>query len=206
MIPTIRILAPHSALLSTGSAPFSLLDFIRAQLRWVLHLDHGIIIIITTIHPLHQALSKCNWCMFKITKINHFVSVLTQAFQVQNTYFFFGGVCFLGAIFVIFCVPETKGRTEEDMKAIFSKWEDSDILKGIMLVLASYHKLRLPHSRSSQIPQSWDFILIVQRVPRSSSHPSATALFFLLCKKETFDLDLVHSLHPKWLHQIHWQK
>ena len=66
-----------------------------------------------------------------IFKINRFVSVFTQAFQVQNTYFFFGGVCFLGAIFVIFGVPETKGRTEEDMKAIFSKWKDSDILKAV---------------------------------------------------------------------------
>ena len=68
-----------------------------------------------------------------IFRINRSViSVFTQAFQVQNTYFFFGGVCFLGALFVIFGVPETKGRTEEDMKAIFSKWEDSDILKGIV--------------------------------------------------------------------------
>ena len=172
MIPTIRTLAPHFALLSTGFAPFSLLDFIRAQLRWVLHLDQGIIIIITTIHPLDQTLPKRNWCMIKIiTKaslksIALFVSVFTKAFQVQNTYFFFGGVCFLGALFVIFGVPETKGRTEEDMKAIFSKWEDSDILKGIVLVLASYHKLSLHHSRISQIRQSWpwDFILIIQRV------------------------------------------
>ena len=49
MIPTIRTLAPHFALLSTGSAPSSLLDSIQAQLRWVLHLDQGTIIIIITI-------------------------------------------------------------------------------------------------------------------------------------------------------------
>ena len=49
MIPTIRTLAPHFALLSTGSAPSSLLDSIQAQLRWVLHLDQSIIVSITTI-------------------------------------------------------------------------------------------------------------------------------------------------------------
>ena len=67
MIPTIRTLAPHFALLSTGSAPSSLLDSIQAQLRWVLHLHQAIIIIIITIYPLDQALSKRSWCLFKIT-------------------------------------------------------------------------------------------------------------------------------------------
>ena len=43
-----------------------------------------------------------------------------QAFRVYNTYFFFGAVCFLGALFVIIAVPETKGKTEEDMKSYFS--------------------------------------------------------------------------------------
>ena len=43
-----------------------------------------------------------------------------QAVHDYTTYFFFGAVCFLGAIFVILVVPETKGKTEEDMKAYFS--------------------------------------------------------------------------------------
>ena len=35
-------------------------------------------------------------------------------------------VCFLGMLFVIFVVPETKGKTEEDMKAYFSGGKEVD--------------------------------------------------------------------------------
>ena len=35
-------------------------------------------------------------------------------------------VCFLGMLFVIFVVPETKGKTEEDMKAYFSGVKEED--------------------------------------------------------------------------------
>jgi len=42
-----------------------------------------------------------------------------QLFHTHNTYFFFAGVCLLGGLFVLFFVPETKGKTEEDMKLYF---------------------------------------------------------------------------------------
>ena len=34
-------------------------------------------------------------------------------------YFFFAVICFMGALFIILCVPETKGKTEEDMSQYF---------------------------------------------------------------------------------------
>jgi len=59
-----------------------------------------------------------NWfCAFLVVR---FYPSAVEAFHVYNTYFFFGGVCLLGVIFVILAVPETKGKTEEDMKAYFS--------------------------------------------------------------------------------------
>ena len=35
------------------------------------------------------------------------------------SYFFFAVVCLLGGIFIKLVVPETKGKTEEDMKKYF---------------------------------------------------------------------------------------
>jgi len=59
-----------------------------------------------------------NWfCAFLVVR---FYPSAVEVFHVYNTYFFFGAVCFLGAIFVILAVPETKGKTEENMKAYFS--------------------------------------------------------------------------------------
>ena len=34
-------------------------------------------------------------------------------------YFFFGGVCLVGAVIIQLFVPETKGKTEEDMRKYF---------------------------------------------------------------------------------------
>ena len=38
-----------------------------------------------------------------------------------GNYFMFCGLCALGLLFCILCVPETKGKTPEDMKKYFSK-------------------------------------------------------------------------------------
>ena len=42
-----------------------------------------------------------------------------NALHTHNTYFFFGGICLLGTVFIMLMVPETKGKTEEDMKEYF---------------------------------------------------------------------------------------
>ena len=42
-----------------------------------------------------------------------------ESLHTHNTYFFFGGICLLGTIFIMIFVPETKGKTEEDMKNYF---------------------------------------------------------------------------------------
>jgi len=46
---------------------------------------------------------------------------LVNALKEEGTYFLFAALCGLGAVFVYFCVPETKGRSEEDMKRHFLK-------------------------------------------------------------------------------------
>ena len=40
-------------------------------------------------------------------------------------YFFFASVSLLGSVFIYLVVPETKGRTEEDMREYFSNKADS---------------------------------------------------------------------------------
>ena len=65
---------------------------------------------------------------------------IAEALDVHYAYFFFGTgmclpcfpaltcspVCLLGALFVLLVVPETKGRTDEDMKAYFMGHKDKE--------------------------------------------------------------------------------
>ena len=58
-----------------------------------------------------------NWaCSFVVTK---FSSNLQNQIDYWGLYFLFGSVCALGTIFVVLIVPETKGKTPDDMKAYF---------------------------------------------------------------------------------------
>ena len=58
-----------------------------------------------------------NWfCAFLIV---YFYPMAEKAIGKYVCYFFFGGVCFVGAVLIHLFVPETKGKTEEDMRQYF---------------------------------------------------------------------------------------
>lgn len=61
--------------------------------------------------------TSINWtCCFLVVK---FYPTAELSLHTHNTYFFFGAVCLAGALFIWGLVPETKGKTEEDMKEYF---------------------------------------------------------------------------------------
>merc|ERR1712154_364707 len=58
-----------------------------------------------------------NWsCAFLVV---YFYPMAETALTKYYCYFFFALVCLLGSVFIIAFVPETKGKTEEDMKNYF---------------------------------------------------------------------------------------
>ena len=62
---------------------------------------------------------RWSWtCSFFVSK---FVENITNAIESSGSYFLFGSICALGAIFVITYLPETKGKTNDDMKQFFMK-------------------------------------------------------------------------------------
>ena len=65
-----------------------------------------------------------NW-MFVFVVTKNFPSMIT-AFSEQGTFWFFAAWCFLSFLFVYFFVPETKGRTLEEIEHYFmeGKFED----------------------------------------------------------------------------------
>ncbi|XP_071949085.1 solute carrier family 2, facilitated glucose transporter member 8-like [Antedon mediterranea] len=60
-----------------------------------------------------------NWtCAFIVTKeFFDMESAMTSA----GVFWFYGGVCLVGVIFVVVCVPETKGKTLEEISEYFSR-------------------------------------------------------------------------------------
>jgi MFS family permease len=69
-----------------------------------------------------------NWTTtFLVTK---FSTNLTNAIKNSGTYFVYGSVCFACSIFVIFVVPETKGKSIQDMKEYFEGNKKHSILFG----------------------------------------------------------------------------
>ncbi|XP_072175690.1 solute carrier family 2, facilitated glucose transporter member 8-like [Diadema setosum] len=62
-----------------------------------------------------------NWtCSFIITKEFQDMEV---TFTKQGIFWFFGGICLLGGVFVALVVPETKGRSLEEIEASFARNE-----------------------------------------------------------------------------------
>jgi len=55
-----------------------------------------------------------NWaCTFVVTKT---FSDLLRVFGADGAFWLFGGICLLGLVFIIFCVPETQGKSLEDIE------------------------------------------------------------------------------------------
>ncbi len=69
-----------------------------------------------------------NWlCAFLVSK---FQTNIEDAIDRYGSYWMYGGICLVGVFFVLFFVPETSGKTPEDMKAYFSK--DKRISKDVI--------------------------------------------------------------------------
>ena len=48
-----------------------------------------------------------------------FITNINDAFNVSGGYFFFGSMLLIGTIFTFAYAPETKGKTNEQMKQMF---------------------------------------------------------------------------------------
>ena len=59
-----------------------------------------------------------------------FITNINDAFNVSGGYFFFGSMLLIGTIFIIAYAPETKGKTNEQMKQMFL--HQRKISQGIM--------------------------------------------------------------------------
>ena len=65
-----------------------------------------------------------NWtCAFLVV---YFYPMAETALNKYTCYFFFAAVCLFGAVFITLFVPETKGKTEEDMRNYFMKNINTD--------------------------------------------------------------------------------
>ena len=60
-----------------------------------------------------------NWtCSFIVTQT---YQSMADTLSIQGAYWFYAGCCFFAFIFVYFFLPETKGRTLEEMEAMFDQ-------------------------------------------------------------------------------------
>ncbi|KAF4694226.1 hypothetical protein FOZ60_008708 [Perkinsus olseni] len=60
-----------------------------------------------------------NWlCSFLVTQ---FLTQITDAITFYGTFWLFAGVCLIMVLFVVLMVPETKGRTFEEIQAYFQR-------------------------------------------------------------------------------------
>ena len=73
--------------------------------------------------PASSIATLSNWLLaFIVTKT---FPTMQAGLTVQGTYWFFGGWCFVGFVFVYFLLPETKGKTLEEIEALFDKKKHS---------------------------------------------------------------------------------
>ena len=73
--------------------------------------------------PASSIATLSNWLLaFIVTKT---FPTMQARLTVPGTYWFFGGWCFLGFVFVYFLLPETKGKPLEEIEALFVKTKHS---------------------------------------------------------------------------------
>jgi len=59
-----------------------------------------------------------NWlCAFLVSKLQKNVE---DGIEASGSYWLYGGICALSVVFVLFLVPETRGKTPDEMKEHFS--------------------------------------------------------------------------------------
>ena len=69
--------------------------------------------------PASSFATMANWTLaFIVTKT---YESMASALTIQGVYWFYAGCCFLGFIFVYLLLPETKGKTLEEIEALFDK-------------------------------------------------------------------------------------
>ena len=67
--------------------------------------------------PMSSLATFFNWgCAFLVSAFSQDVE---NAIYASGLYFLFGAFCAVGIVFVLIFVPETKGKTPEDMKNHF---------------------------------------------------------------------------------------
>ena len=81
-----------------------------------------------------QALSSSfaisfNWVISFL--VAQFVPSIGDALGESSCYFMFSGIALLGTLFVILLVPETKGKSEDEIKALYQTKEDTESLISI---------------------------------------------------------------------------
>jgi len=69
--------------------------------------------------PASALCGSANW-LFSYLVVST-VPIIQDATSASFCYFMFSAICLVSALFVIFIAPETKGKSEEDMKKYFSK-------------------------------------------------------------------------------------
>ena len=63
-------------------------------------------------------ITQFNWfCTFLVT---YFFADLRASLKDSGTYFFFGSFAFLSILFILKMLPETKGKSNEDMRHYFA--------------------------------------------------------------------------------------
>ena len=60
---------------------------------------------------------RFQWFLAFVT--SKFITNINDALNVSGGYFFFGSMLLCSTIFIMYYAPETKGKTNEEMKAIF---------------------------------------------------------------------------------------
>lgn len=69
--------------------------------------------------PAGGAVAIINWIfVFITTSVFH---QIVQTLYGQGTFWLFAGFCLLSFVFTLFCVPETKGKTLEEIEEMFSR-------------------------------------------------------------------------------------
>merc|ERR1712241_63551 len=126
MLPDV--LVSKTTVDNVGFLPLlSLMIFIAAfavgfgPIPWILNVE--------LIPPEARALSSSlatsfNWIVSFL--VAQFIPSIGEAIHDSSCYFIFSAIALLGTIFVVVFVPETKGKSEEDVKKLFSTKETKD--------------------------------------------------------------------------------
>ena len=80
---------------------------------------------------------RFNWfCSFLIT---YFFDDMKDALESSGCYFMFGSICIVGVLVILLFVPETKGKTNDDMRNLFLKRAGRPITSSTGMVNPAYN-------------------------------------------------------------------